>query len=345
MYKLSTPRDLLRFKPLSLWNRLRLGMLVPRARLLKNWRALESRTAREWLIELAGPTGYRVVWEPLLRGKFGDVAEEISAVWLWNKLCLRGGSRSKKGDEILLYYKGGFAALTTALGVAIRERGGAIITGAPVGEIVVSKGRAVAVRTPTGLIPCDDVIITTPLPIAADLLEPHVDSDSVARLRRVRYLANICLVLELSKALSDLYWVNVNDPSFPFVGVIEHTNFESPAAYGNRHIVYLSRYLQATDPVYGVSDDEYLAYALPHLRRMFPTFDPDTILRHHVWRADHAQPIVERDYSTLIPPFTTPVPNIFLSSMAQIYPEDRGTNYAVRGGRSIAALVAERWSQ
>ena len=48
----------------------------------------------------------------------------------------------------------------------------------------------------------------------------------VERLRRIRFLANVCIVLELDRSLSDTYWLNVNDPGFPFVGVIEHTNFE-----------------------------------------------------------------------------------------------------------------------
>jgi len=339
MFRLSSPLDLLRFSPLPFVDRIRLGLLVPMASRVKDWHQLEGLTAREWLLKMAGPTVYRVVWEPLLRGKFGDVADEISAVWLWNKLCLRGGSRGKKGAEVLLYYSGGFAALTQALGDAIQAKGGKIVTGARAEAIVMERGRATGVRTSRGTVACDRVILTTPLPIAADLLEPHVDAGDVARLRRIRYLANVCLILELSESLSDLYWINVNDPTFPFVGVIEHTNFESTEAYGGRHIVYLSRYLPATDPLYSYSDDDYLAYALPHLKRMFPNFDAKAILGYHVWRADHAQPIVERNYGALVPPITTAIPNVFLSSMAQIYPEDRGTNYAVRGGREVAELV------
>lgn len=339
LFRLSRPMDLLKFKPLPLIDRIRLGLMVPRARKVRDWRSLESRTAREWLIAMGGPTVYRVVWEPLLRGKFGDAADDISAVWLWNKLCLRGGSRNKKGDEVLLYYRGGFAALTQALSDAIVAKGGRVLTGVTAERIVVETDRAIAVETSGGRIACDQVVITTPLPIAADLLEPHVGQESAEKLRRIRYLANVCLILELSESLSDFYWINVNDPSFPFVGVIEHTNFESTAAYGDRHIVYLSRYLPAADAIYSLSDADYLAYALPYLKRMFPQFSETNILDYHVWRAEFAQPLVERNYSALIPDMRTSLRNVYLSSMAQIYPEDRGTNYAVRGGREVAALV------
>ena len=119
LFQLSTPIDLLKFPLLSLPDRIRLGLLALRARRIKNWRALENRTAADWLRDLGGERVYRVVWEPLLRGKFGDAAEEVAAVWFWNKLKLRGGSRGKAGREQLAYYRGGFAALADEMVKAI----------------------------------------------------------------------------------------------------------------------------------------------------------------------------------------------------------------------------------
>jgi protoporphyrinogen oxidase len=184
-------------------------------------------------------------------------------------------------------------------------------------------------------------MLTTPLPIAAKLLSGHVPQIYQENLSRIRFLANRCLVLELDRALSDLYWINVNDPSFPFVGVIEHTNFAADAAYGRRHIVYLSRYSTADDPYLGFTDNEALAFALPYLKRMFPAFEPRMILNAHSWKADHAQPLVEVGYSKLIPPLYTPIDGVYLATMAQVYPEDRGTNYAIRDGRKVAVVLAQ----
>ncbi len=161
-------------------------------------------------------------------------------------------------------------------------------------------------------------------------------------LRRIPYLANLCLVLELDRPLSETYWLNVTDPGFPFVGVIEHTNFQKAERYGRRHVVYLSRYLPQDDALLTLDDLAVLDFALPHLQRMFPAFDRTRILRHHVWRALWAQPVVEQHYSALIPAETGIAPGLFLCSMAQVYPEDRGTNYAVRAGRRIAAQLLAR---
>ena len=339
-FKLSTPLDLLRFSPLPFFSRIRLGLLALRARRVRNWRVLEDRTAADWLREMGGERVYQVVWEPLLRGKFGDLAEEVAAVWFWNKLKLRGGSRGKGGEEQLAYYRGGFSALADALADAIRAQGGEICTDMPVSGLQVRAGRVTGVVTPRRTLAVDGVIATPALPIFADLAEPHVPREYAAGLRRVQYLANICVVLELNKSLSDIYWLNINDPGFPFVGVIEHTNFEPASTYSGRHIVYLSKYLPATDALYQMPDGEAIAFTLKHLRRMFPDLADDHILAAHVWRARYAQPVVERGYRQMIPDMQTPLSNVFLASMAQIYPEDRGTNYAIRDGREAARAMA-----
>lgn len=341
-YRLSTPLDVLRFDALPWIDRVRLGLLVLRARRVRDWRTLEDRTAADWLRGLAGERVYRVVWEPLLRGKFGPYAERVSAVWFWNKLVLRGGSRDGSGEERLAYFRGGFAELARLVSARIEEGGGEVRTGTPVDRVVVGDGRVVGVRAGGTTVDADAVLLTTALPIAADLVDGAVDPDWTRRLRSIEYLANVCLVLQLDRSLSSTYWLNVNDPSFPYVGVIEHTNFEPPSTYGGRHVVYLSRYLPVDDPVWGMDDDALLDYSVPHIRRMFPEFRREWIRRHHVWKARWAQPVVERRYRERIPPHEAPLDGLWLASMAQIHPEDRGTNYAVRDGRDVARRIASR---
>jgi protoporphyrinogen oxidase len=340
IFRLSSPLDVLKFSAMRFIDRLRLGLLVFQVRAIKDWRSIEHLTAREWLTGLAGPEVFRVVWEPLLTGKFGPYADKVGAVWFWKKLALRGGSRARGGKEVLAYYRGGFAALAEALRAELEQLGVEVRTDTAVTGLEVVGGRCTAVRTADSRIPASAVLLTQALPEAADLIEPHVKPDEVGRLRRIAYLANICLVLELDRSLSETYWLNVNDPTFPFVGVIEHTNFEPPSSYGGRHIVYLSKYLPETEPLYRLPDDAVLDFALPHLQRMFPDFQREWVRAHHVWRARYAQPIAEPHYSRLIPPEQTSIDNVLLSSMAQIYPEDRGTNYAVREGRRVGRGLA-----
>jgi len=338
-FRLSTPWDLLNFTPLGFADRIRLGLLALRARRVNDWMALESQTAQDWLRSLGGEAVYRVVWQPLLKGKFGPYADQVSAVWFWNKLKLRGGSRGKGGEERLAYFRGGFVALADTLTARIRALGGRIEMNASVESIQQREGMWEAL-TPSGTVRSRRILATTALPLVADMVRQWAPPSYVAELERIKYIGNVCLVLELDRSLSETYWLNVNDPSFPFVGVIEHTNFESPKTYGGRHIVYLSKYLPHTDRLYAMGADELLDYALPYLQTMFPTLQREWILNHHLWRARWSQPVVEKHYSQLIPSEDAPAPGLHLCSMAQIYPEDRGTNYAVREGRRCGRRLA-----
>lgn len=342
VFKLSTPLDLLKFTPLPFVDRIRLGILTLRARGVADWKALENKTAAQWLRELGGERVYKMMWEPLLLGKFGPYAEKISAVWFWNKLKLRGGSRGKAGEERLAYFKGSFARLAEAAADAVRAGGGEIRVNAPVERFHRREdGRWVA-QGPWGSVESDEIVATPALPLIADMIADWAAPDYLASLRRIDYLGNVCLVLLLDRSLSSTYWLNVNDPSFPYVGVIEHTNFERPETYAGDHIVYLSKYLPHTEALYAMSPEEVLDYSLPYLQKMFPAFARDWIRDYKVWKARWSQPVVEKHYSALIPPEEGPLPGLHICSMAQIYPEDRGTNYAIREGRRLARKLAEQ---
>lgn len=347
VYRLSAPLDVLRFAPLPLKDRIRLGLLALRARKVKHWRELESLTAEEWLVSLGGRRVYEVVWRPLLEGKFGKYADQVGATWMWTKLHLRGGSRTRSGRETLYYIRGGCQALLTALQEHLESMGVDIRTSTPAGSVRVDGSGVTGVEANGAFHPARQVLITTAPQLAASLLD-HKSADHPAvpellrRWRGVEYLGNVCLVLENNRKLSDTYWLNVNDPDFPYVGVIEHTNLDSPERYGGKHVVYLSKYLPTDAPLYRMSDDEVFEYSLPHIKRMFPDFDRSWVERYHVWHADHAQPVITPHYTRVMPPVESGVRGLYLSGMAQVFPEDRGTNYAVRGGRRAGRLVADR---
>lgn len=346
IYRLSKPIDVLRFAPLPFTDRIRLGLLALKARRVRNWRHLEAETAQEWLTRLAGHRVYETIWRPLLEGKFGEYAAEVGATWMWTKLHLRGGSRDRKGREVLYYLRGGSAVLLAAWRHRLTELGVTIVTDCRVREIRTHTGGVVGVSTDRGELATGRVLATTAPPVTgAILMEDATTHPAVPAVRRslskIAYLANLCLVLENDRPLSETYWLNVNDPTFPYVGVIEHTNLDVPRHYGGRHVVYLSKYLPTSAELYRMSDDEVFRHSLPHLKRMFPAFEESWVRTFHVWRADHAQPVITTHYSRIVPETRPGIPGLYLSSMAQIYPEDRGTNYAVRQGRLVGALIAD----
>lgn len=341
LWKLSTPLDVLRFSPLPFIDRLRLGWLVFQVRKVKDWKSIEHLTIREWLEPLCGKKVFETVWEPLIRSKFSVYAEDINAVWFWKKLVLRGSTRDTKGGEQLAYFRGGFGRLAEAIADRIVSLGGEIRYRTPVTAARVAKDQIAALETPAGDVTARQYLFTPSFKIIAKILRDAPEA-WLKRLNRVNYLGNVCLVMELTHSLSDTYWLNVNDPGFPFVGVIEHTNLDDSSHYAGRHIVFLSRYLATSDVTWEMKDAEYLDYALPHLERMFPKFRRDWIKEFRIWRAEFAQPVTERDYSSYVPGQETPYKNAIISTMAQIYPEDRGTNYAIREGDLAAALINNR---
>ena len=339
IWKLSSPLDVLRFKALPLIDRIRLGLLVIQVRRVKNWKTIEHLSVREWLEPLCGSKVYKLVWEPLLNAKFSVYSEEISAVWMWKKLVLRGSTRNRKGGEQLAYFKGGFGRLSKALVTAIEELGGSVELNSPVISATVVGNRIEMLETDKGSFTAHQFIFTPAFPIIADILKDVADPTWLLKLRRVKYLGNICLVLRLDRSLSSTYWLNVNDPGFPFVGVIEHTNFDSTENYAGHHVVYLSRYVSPEDDVWQLDSEEYFNEAITHLKNMFPALELNWIVDYAICRAEFAQPITEKGYSEYVPSVTTPFSNAWISTMAQIYPEDRGTNYAIREGFSIAQRI------
>lgn len=338
IFRLASPLDLLSFKPISFISRIRTGLMALRARAINDFKTLEDQTAEEWIIKNAGRESYEVIWRPLLEGKFGAEAKNISAVWFWNKLKLRGSSRGETGEERLYYLDRGFQTLIDALKEELKKLGAAIYLNSPVSKIKKNADGKFSLILSDKEESFDAVLVTTPIPTYLQIVE-GLPAEYMRNLSEIRYLGNICLILGMDRSLSSTYWLNIADPTFPFVGIIEHTNFEPPENYGGMHVVYLSKYLSTSDERYSFNTEELFKYALPFIKRMFPDFSEDWVKVKHAWKEPFSQPVIVKHYSSLIPPITTPHKNLFLATMAQVYPEDRGTSYAIRGGRDAALEI------
>ena len=339
IWKLSTPIELLKFTALPFFDRIRLGILIFYVRFIKNWKKIEHLTIKEWLKPICGENVYNVVWEPLIQSKFSVHSENISAVWMWKKLILRGGSRNKSGKESLAYYKGGFGNLVYEIGNFLEKSGSQISYNTEITNVEIKGNKIKNILSKNRVINGKSYLFTTSLPELSNIFQFSNKKNWLNNLQKVSYLANICLVLKLTKPLSEVYWLNINDPGFPFVGIIEHTNLDDPKSYDNFHIAYLSKYISKENPVWNYSDKEYFNYAIKHLTKIFPEFEKNLVSDYSIWRADYAQPITTPGYSKLLEKIEMPFSNSFLCTMAQIYPEDRGTNFAVRDGMKISKKI------
>ena len=346
IWDFSTPMDLLRFTPLSLSQRLRVGLWTFILQKTKNWRKFESMTAHEWVSKHMGEAAYRVIWEPLLRGKFGSHYDQISMVWLWGKIYLRVASRGKSlQKERLGYPMGSFGEVFDTLGERIVQQGGDVHLATGVTRMVINNGVATGleVKQPgqsTEVKDYDAVIATTPSYVFTRLV-PDIPEDYLDKLTKVDYLAAVVLILVLDRSLSNKYWLSVADDTLPFVGIIEHTNMIDRSLYGNKHIVYLTNYPTRDSELYAKSGEELLDEFLPQLKKINPDFEPSWVQEFHHHKVDGAQPVIGINYSQRIPQHRTPFKNLYLANTTQIYPEDRGTNYSVRMGREVAQMVLD----
>ena len=307
IYNFVTPIDLLKFTPLGLVDRFRLGLVTLMLQRMKDWRRLEDVTANEWLRRKAGRRAYEVFWGPMLRGKFGEsYYEQVTMAWIWGKVHTRFASRGKGlSKEMLVYPEGSFGEVFDVLGEKVSELGGEIFLSRAVTEIAVEDGRAVGLNvadapatwtSPQPLAdpeegegndadgglgtpsfePFDAVISTVPSYSFARLL-PSLPDEYMDKLTGVRYMSAVLLILVLDRPLSHVYWLNVADRSIPFVGVIEQTNLLGPEHYGGKHVVYLSNYLSREHPMYRMEHRELLDAYAPHLKKINPEFDPSWI--------------------------------------------------------------------
>ncbi len=320
MHRLDSPASLMRFSPLPLPARVRMGAALAVLKAMSDPRLLEARTAAAWLRRWMGTDAYASVWEPLLRGKFGAAAPEIAMPWFWARVHDR--------TQQLGYLRGGFQQLYERLAQRVRDAGGDVRCGESVTAISARDDGTLSVETTAGVETFDRVISTF-----ASRLTARFSSDLPDGWRERhdwgRAYGAHCLIVALDRPLTSVYWLNVNDPGYPFMALVEHTNYRPAADYGGRHLIYLGNYRPMDDPLMSASKEAVLAEFLPYLARINPSFDVSWLTDAWMFAAPFAQPIVTVDYRDHIPPFRTPVPGLYVANMFQVYPHDRGQNYSI----------------
>ncbi len=341
LYPFTTPVDLLRFKPLSLFNRLRVGIAVLMMRRRESYADLEKITAEEFIISHMGEQAYRVLWEPLLRSKFGDRYREVSAVWFWGKIKLRGGTRSKDGTgECLGYLKDGWQQIYEKMGEQIDVQGGQIHLGEMVRKIASTPNGKVTIKTRSREEEFDRVVFTPSVPNFLKMI-PELSEEYKESVNQIPYQGNVCMIFGIKQSISPYYWLNITDPDSPFVALIEHTRLFQDEDYEGMVPIYASRYLSTDHPYYKMKMPELKELFLTHLERIFPNFKREDVLSFTYSKAPYTQPVIGLNYSKIKPAFETPISGLYLCTMVQIYPEDRGMNYSIKKAEELLCHLGE----
>ncbi len=335
-YQLDSPAAVLRYKPLAIPSRLRLAAGAAYLKLERNYHRLEGVTAAAWVKKWMGKTVYDKVWGPQLAGKFGAVADTIVASWLW--------ARIKDRTTSLGYLHGGFQQIYNRLAEGIRGKGGDILLGETVTSIASQPDGKVKVKLEDGReFEFDRLVCTFPSRLFVRLAA-GLPADYVAKYNWGQAYGAHCLILALDHQMFDrTYWMSILDPEYPFLAAVEHTNLIDPAEYGSQRLLYLGNYLPMDHPLFHQEPQQILDQYTPYLKKMNPNFDQSWVKQIYNWQAAYAQPIVTVDYKEHIPPHDTPLPNVYLANMFQVYPHDRGQNYSIAMGDELAArLISQR---
>jgi protoporphyrinogen oxidase len=331
----TTPLDLLRFKPLPVLDRLHTGVGALRLARVKEWEALDRIPALQWLERYTGRRAAEIVWEPLLRAKFGASAPSVPAAWMYGRFEQRAGARSR-GGERLGYLRGGFRQLFEALHAELERLGVDIRTGAAVSRIVTSGSRVVGIDLGAERVEADAVLYAGALPGLSRLVS---EDEADPRWSAIGGLGVLCVVLELDRPISDIYWTNVCDRDLAFGGVIEHTNLLPLSDYGGRRVVYLSRYFLADEPIASAAPHDEAERWIDQLEERFSGFSRRGLLAVHPFRTPYAAPLVTVGHFGRIPPLRSHIDGLYLCTTAQIYPQDRGMSEGVRTGMEAAAVI------
>lgn len=124
-----------------------------------------------------------------------------------------------------------------------------------------------------------------------------------------------------------------------FGGVIEHTHFVPPQAYGGRHLVYLSRYLTADHPLWPLDDRSLLELQLGQLERIYGRDVGADMERHWIFRARFAATLTDLGFHRRIPRYQSPIENLYVASTCHVYPDERSVNNSIRVAAELLAAM------
>ncbi|MBK6793284.1 MAG: NAD(P)/FAD-dependent oxidoreductase [Anaerolineales bacterium] len=311
-------------------NKIRFGFVGLFLRITKNWQALEKVTAHEWMLKYAGKQVYEQMWQPLLIGKFASFYKDVNMAWLWARMHAR---TTRLGT-----FEGGFQKFADLFAEKLREKGVEIRLGMSIKSI--KKDQASGRLSVDGEL-FDKVLVTTSPNLMAKLC-PELPESYLKGLLELKSMGAVVMTLSLKHSLSKdgYYWFNVpKEQGYPFLALVEHTNFVSKENFGGDHIVYAGDYLELGHEYFDMTDEQLLERFIPAFEKFNPEFKRDWVKKIWVHKTNYAQPVPLVGHSKNIPAIQTPIEGLYFASMSQVYPWDRGTNFAVEIGRKAARLM------
>lgn len=330
------PLALLRFKGLSFVAKFRYGLHAFLSTKRSNWKSLDQVEATGWIRRWVGEEAYEILWRRLFDYKFYEYASELSAAWIWSRIRRIGRSRYDLLREKLGYLEGGSGTLLQAMQNAIKNNRGTIRLNSPVRKVVIDSGKVIGVDVGGKVERFEQVISTVPLPYVPQLM-PNLPADIIAKFKSTHNIAVVCVIAKLRVAVTENFWLNINDTEMDIPGLVEYTNLRPL----DQHIVYVPFYVPGEHPKYAESDQVFMDKVRRYLKKINPEISDTDFIDIRVNRYRYAQPICGPGYLQNLPPVSLPVQGLWVADTSYYYPEDRGISESIDFGRKLAKDATE----
>ena len=318
LHSMSNTLEFLKFPPLGMIDKLRLGLTIYHASRIKDWRRLESIPVADWLRRWSGRRTFEKIWLPLLRAKLGENYKITSAAFIWTTIArMYAARRTGLKKEMFGYLPGGYARIIARFGQDLETKGVRIKVGHAVRRVERVDGGVVVTFENDTRQTFDQVLVTIPAPHAARVC-PALSHQERARLEAIAYQGVLCASVLLRKPLAGYYVTNITDDWVPFTAVIEMSALVDRAQFGGHTLVYLPKYIAPNDRMFELSDAEIEELFLTALFRMYPQIDRSDVLCTRISRARHVVALPTLNYSQLLPPMKTSIPGVHIVNSSHI---------------------------
>ena len=335
LYSMSNIFEFLKFPPINLIDKFRLGLTIIVASIIKDWKRMEGIPVEKWLTRWSGKRVFEKIWLPLLKAKLGNQYKDTSALFIWTTIQ-RMYSARKSGlkKEMFGYVSGGYDKINTAFEQKLRSLGVTIILNSQVKQVTGDHNNKVIVQTnlPDNY-QFDNVISTLHADISVKIA-PSLTKEEIDKHAAIRYLGVVCPSILLSRPISKYYVTNITDSWPPFTGIIEMTALVDPAELGNRSLVYLPKYVEPGDDLFLKISDELREYFLKPLFKMYPDFSDKDVTFWNVSSARRVFALPTLNYSEKLPSIATSLEGYYIINSAQIINGTLNVNETVQVAES-----------
>jgi protoporphyrinogen oxidase len=328
IYNFNSIVDIFKFKPIKFFDKIKFGLTSVFLGKFADWKKYENISCFEWFKKWSGKSTTSSLWTPMLKVKFGPFAKDVPLTWMIGRLKQRMNSR-KSGDERLGYLEGSLQILLDSLLEKLSEMGVKLINNEPLFKVNFDENKINTVSTKNLTISGKKFLFTIPGTYLSEILKtdhPNLSN----QLSEIKYFGAICVILELNKPLTNVYWLNIADENFPFGGIIEHTNFIEKSNYNNSHIVYLSRYFAMQEDISKMENKDVENLMLDQLPKINPSFNQDWIKNVFIFKTNTAATVCDLNFSKKVPKCQTNIENMYIANMSHVYPDERSTNNSIK---------------